>query len=114
MEPSNTLTSFPESPKLYLLSPYLCSHRAPQEGGKIQGTWLGHEFQPSPVWVEGREQSACSGCLEGQDWGRVDMRRRKSLAHPGKDGWATPVTSWLRGQEEDKFQKERETKIQTA
>lgn len=36
------------------------------------------------------------------------------MAHPEKDGWATPVTSWLRGQEEDKFQKERETKIQTA
>ena len=43
----------------------------------------------------------------------MDMRRRKSLAHPGKGGWATPVTSWLRGPEEDKLQ-EREAKIQTA
>lgn len=36
------------------------------------------------------------------------------MAHPGRDRWATPVTSWLRGQEKDKFQKEREAEIQTA
>ena len=59
----------------------------------------------------GEEETAGSGCSEGQDWGRVDVRGRKALPHPGKDGLARPW-DWLK--EKDTFQKEREAKIQAA
>lgn len=62
------------SPLAAPLSSSLCSCGAPKgRGEKAQGTWLGHDFQPSPVWAETREQSAYS---------RLDVKGRMALAQP--------------------------------
>lgn len=52
LKPSENITFFPESPRVYLLSPYPCSCGAPPgRGEKAQGTGLDREFQPSQPHV---------------------------------------------------------------
>lgn len=67
VEPSQTLTSFQESPKLYLLSPDLCSHRAPQEGGKkLRGRGWDMSSNPALPGQRGGDSQLVLGAQKGR------------------------------------------------
>lgn len=114
--PAKPLTSFPESPKLYLLGPLICvPTELPKSGeGKPRGRGWDMSSNPALPGQKGGYSQLVLGAQKLQDWGRVDVRRGSPWLTQEKMDGPPLVTSWLRGQEKDKFQKEREAKIQTG
>lgn len=111
VKPSEATTSSPENPRPPLQSPYLCSvpKELPGEKRRCSGDMAGMRVPAQPCMTAKREQSACSGCSEGQDWSRVGMRERMALAQPRERQIKQPLGSFGFEAGEGQVQMERET-----